>query len=61
MSEERKIRRTWTPNGWIEWFDPTFDPEEIRRIIERHPMTPEQRLAAGLRYVLAEYDRGRTA
>jgi hypothetical protein len=35
--------------------------EEVRRIVERHPMTPEERLAASLRYVRAEYERRRAA
>jgi hypothetical protein len=58
---ERRIVRTWTPNGWLERFEPAWDPEEVRRIVERHPMTPEERLAASLRYVRAEYERRRAA
>lgn len=56
---ERRIVRTWTPHGWLEWFEPTFDPEEVRRLVERHPMTEQERVAAGVRYALAAYRRGR--
>jgi hypothetical protein len=60
---ERKIRRTQDPRTglWFEWFEPTFDPEDVRRLAELHPMTEQERVAAGIRYALAAYDRGRAA
>jgi hypothetical protein len=55
---ERKIVHRWTPNGWLEHFEPTFDPEELRRIAERQPpMTEQEQLAASLRYVRSRYAR----
>jgi hypothetical protein len=57
MSEPRVTYR-WTPHGWIGYLAPDWSRYR-ERADERPQPTPEERLAASLRYVRAVWEQGR--
>jgi hypothetical protein len=54
---DRKIRRTWTLNGWLEWLEPDWE-EWREHLASAPPLDPDEQLAAARRYVMARYNAG---